>query len=55
MPDGDLRRYDAPLDGYGVLTTLRQDPVTAIIPFILSPRPRHRFAKAWIWEQMTIS
>ncbi len=22
------------LDGYGVLTTLRQDPVTAIIPFI---------------------
>jgi len=24
------------MDGFGVLTTLRQDPVTAIIPFILS-------------------
>jgi len=23
------------MDGFGVLTTLRQDPVTAIIPFIL--------------------
>jgi len=43
------------MDGFGVLTTLRQDPVTAIIPFILSlPRlARLSFVKVWIWEQIS--
>jgi len=51
LPDLVICDVDT-IDGYGVLTT-RQDPVTAIIPFILSPRLQG-IAKAWIWEQMTI-